>query len=110
MLNYLQEGHAVTLAASPYDVESGRGVLVNKLFGIAANDALSGEECVVYTTGCYALDKVAGESFAAGADVYYSTSVFAATSSPTGATRIGVAIKDAAAADLTVEVRLSGAW
>ena len=105
-MNYLQPGDHLTLAASPYAVESGQGVLQGKIFGIASGNAESGAEVVVAVTGVFALDKVAGESFAVGADVYYNTSVFAATSVSSGNARIGVAVKSAGSADTTVECRL----
>ena len=43
MRNYIQPGHAITLAA-PYDVVSGAGLLVGSIFGVASHDALSGAE------------------------------------------------------------------
>ena len=41
MRNYIQPGHAITLAA-PYDVVSGAGLLVGSIFGVASHDALAG--------------------------------------------------------------------
>lgn len=104
--NFRQPGDYLTLVAAPYDVLSGQGVLVNNIFGIASNDAESGQEVVVGVTGVWLLDKVVGDTFNTGSDVYYDTATFAATSNGTGTTRIGVAIKPAQSGDTSVEVRL----
>ena len=58
MRNYIQPGHAITLAA-PYDVVSGAGLLVGSIFGVASHDALSGAEVETQLTGVVDLAKVA---------------------------------------------------
>ena len=57
MRNYIQPGHAITLAA-PYDVVSGAGLLVGSIFGVASHDALSGAEVETQLTGVIDLAKV----------------------------------------------------
>jgi predicted RecA/RadA family phage recombinase len=108
--NFLQPGNHITIAASPYDVEPGQGVVPNSLFGIASGAVASGEEVVVAVEGVFELPKVSVETFAVGAPVYYDTTDFVATTTTSGTTKIGVAVKAAVSGDLTVEVRLHGAW
>ena len=70
MRNYIQPGHAITLAA-PYDVVSGAGLLVGSIFGVASHDALSGAEVEAQLTGVIDLAKVASQAWTAGAKVYW---------------------------------------
>lgn len=109
MLNYLQPGDHVTVV-TPVAVQSGQGLLCGAMFGVASCDAEVGAEVAIATVGCFLFDKVIGESFALGAPVHFALGVQAATSTATGNTVIGVAIKAAAASDNTCEVRLHGSW
>jgi predicted RecA/RadA family phage recombinase len=109
MLNYLEPGDHVTVVA-PVAVQSGEGVLCGAMFGVASCDAAIGEEVAIAVVGCFLFDKVIGETFALGAPVHFALGVQAATSTATGNTLIGVAIKAAEAGDNTCEVRLHGSW
>jgi predicted RecA/RadA family phage recombinase len=91
MRNYIQPGHALTLAA-PYDVVSGDGLLVGAIFGVASHDALSGAEVETQLTGVLDLAKVASQAWTAGAKVYWDNTAKRATTVASGNTLIGVAV------------------
>ena len=91
MRNYIQSGHAITLAA-PYDVVSGAGVLVGSIFGVASHDALSGAEVETQLTGVIDLAKVASQAWTAGAKVYWDNTAKRVTNVASGNTLIGVAV------------------
>lgn len=82
MKNYIQTGETLTVTA-PYDVASGAGCLVGKLFGIAATSALSGAEVEIKRRGVFDHAKNSAEAWTQGADLYWnnSTKVFTTTSS-----------------------------
>ena len=52
MTNFIKSGDNLTLAA-PYDVLSGGGFKVGNVFGVAANDALSGADVECNVEGVY---------------------------------------------------------
>ena len=85
MRNYIQPGHAITLAA-PYDVVSGAGLLVGSIFGVASHDALSGAEVETQLTGVIDLAKVASQAWTAGAKVYWDNSAKRVTNVASGNT------------------------
>lgn len=88
MKNYVQEGDTLEVTA-PADVNSGDGVLVGKLFGIAAHSAKQGERVNIDREGVYKLPKVAAQAWATeGIPLYWDAG--AATSDATGGkTKIG---------------------
>lgn len=104
--NYVQPGDHITIAASPVAVESGQMVIASKLAGVASGNAEIGEEVVIAVTGVFEITKTVGNVFALGADVYYDSTVHAATSGAAGTDRIGVCVEPASSADTTVKVRL----
>jgi predicted RecA/RadA family phage recombinase len=83
MRNYIQPGHAITLAA-PYDVVSGAGLLVGSIFGVASHDALSGAEVETQLTGVIDLAKVASQAWTPGAKVYWDNSAKRVTNVASG--------------------------
>ena len=91
MKNYIQPGHAITLAA-PYDVVSGAGLLVGSIFGVASHDALSGAEVETQLTGVIDLAKVASQAWTAGAKVYWDNTAKRVTNVASGNTLVGVAV------------------
>ena len=111
MRNYIQPGHAITLAA-PYDVVSGAGLLVGSIFGVASHDALSGAEVETQLTGVIDLAKVASQAWTAGAKVYWDNTAKRATNVASGNTLVGVAVLAVGAgADETIgRVRLNGSF
>ncbi|MCU1324657.1 MAG: hypothetical protein JWN34_27, partial [Bryobacterales bacterium] len=56
MLNFINKGETVTVTA-PYTVVSGAGVLVGRLFGVAADDIASGSIGEIVTRGVFELAK-----------------------------------------------------
>ncbi|MBM3653967.1 MAG: DUF2190 family protein, partial [Alphaproteobacteria bacterium] len=106
MKNFIQEGEAVTVAA-PYDVLSGAGALVGSLFGVAASGALSGADVVLHTCGVFDLKKVSAQAWTVGAKIYWDNSAKTATTTSTGNTLIGVAVKAADNPSSTGYVRLN---
>lgn len=108
MKNFIMAACAVTLAA-PYAVVSGAGCLVGHLFGVAMSDADEGDDVTLQLDGAYALKKHAGDTPAAGAQIYWDdTNKVATTAATAGNFLIGAAIAAAVAGDATVQVRLNG--
>ena len=109
MKNYVQTGDNLTLAA-PYDVSSGAGALVGVIFGVAAGDALTGEDFDSVTRGVFTLDKVGADDFSAGEAAYWDDAAKLITVVTAGNTRVGVAVAAAGAGTGTVQVRLNGSF
>ena len=111
MRNYIQPGHAITLAA-PYDVVSGAGLLVGSIFGVAAGDALSGAEVETQLTGVIDLAKVASQAWTAGAKVYWDNTAKRVTNVASGNTLVGVAViaVGSGADEVVGRVRLNGSF
>jgi predicted RecA/RadA family phage recombinase len=111
MRNYIQPGHAITLAA-PYDIASGDGLLVGAIFGIATHDALSSAEIEAQLTGVVEITKVASQAWTAGAKVYWDNTARRATNVASGNTLIGVAVLavGAGAEETVGRVRLNASF
>ena len=111
MRNYIQPGHAITLAA-PYDVASGDGLLVGAIFGVATHEALSGAEVEAQLTGVVEITKVGTQAWTAGARVYWDDTNKRATNVATDNTLIGVAVLavGAGAEEVVGRVRLNGSF
>lgn len=109
MKNLVQKGENLTLAA-PYDVASGAGVKSGLIFGVAAGAALSGADVDLVTVGVFDLPKVSTDVFAVGAAVYWDDTAKLMTSTTSGNTKIGVAVKAAANPSGNVTVRLNGTF
>lgn len=114
MKNFVQPGNNLTVAA-PYNVESGEGVLVGQLFGIAASDAQNDADVDIATVGVFDIAKPPTHQFAVGAPVYFDTATKTARShgdadsNSVGASEatIGVAVAAAGAGATTVRVKLT---
>lgn len=111
MNNFHSPGDVVTVTA-PYACTSGVGVKVSQLFGVATANAVSAATVEIMTKGVFDLAKInaASNSIAAGANVHWDDTNLKATASASSNLKIGVALAAAANTDLTVRVRLSGAW
>ncbi len=82
MKNYIQEGDTLEVTA-PADTKSGDGVMVGKLFGVAAHSAKAGERVNIDREGVYVLPKVAAQAWATeGIPLYWDAG--AVTSDATG--------------------------
>ena len=112
--NYIQKGEQLTVAA-PYNVNSGQGVLVGQLFGIAMGDALSAASVDIRTEGVVAIAKDAESVFAVGTIAYFDTTTLNVRShgdddsNSAGETEaaVGVVTKAAGAGATSVEIKLS---
>lgn len=105
--NYIQPGDTLTIPA-PAAVLSGAPVIVGDIVGIAQGNAASGAPVDVAMRGVWELPKVAANSFALGARVYWNAGNGLATSTASGNTLLGVAVEAAAADTGTVKMRLGG--
>jgi predicted RecA/RadA family phage recombinase len=106
MKNYVQEGDVITLTA-PYDVDAGEGMLVGSLFGIATTDGASGAEVEAYIgEGVFDIDKVDAQAWTQGASIYWDNSAKLVTTTSSGNTFVGFAVRIEANPTSTGRVRL----
>ncbi len=108
MKNYVQPGHAITLAA-PYAVASGDGLLVGAIFGVATANVAIGEAVEANLVGVFDLKKVASQAWSAGDKVYWDNTAKEVTKTATNNTLIGAAIEAVGngAGETTGRVRLN---
>ena len=106
MRNWNQPGNIVTVVA-PAAVNSGDGLMVGALFGVAISTAAINTAVEIALTGVVDLPKAA-VAITQGAKIYWITSTNNVTNSATGNTLIGCALEAAAVGDATVSVRLNG--
>jgi predicted RecA/RadA family phage recombinase len=109
MKNFIQNGDTITLTA-PYSVESGGGVLVGSIFGIACNSALISSEVEVKLTGVFTMAKVATESWKVGDLVYWNDATKLVTTAAAGNALIGVAVAVSTNPSGKGNLRLNGAF
>jgi predicted RecA/RadA family phage recombinase len=109
MKNYVQPGENITLTAEAA-ANSGDGVKVGTLFGIASGDAEIGDPLVLVTEGVFEMPKVATDDIAIGAAVYWRSSDGLVTTTATSNTKVGVAIMAAGNPSSAVRVRLNGTF
>ncbi len=105
--NFVQPGDTITLIA-PRNLNSGDGVLVGALFGVALASALAGANIETKTKGVWNLTKAAG-AVTQGQKLYWDNAAFNVTTTAGGNTIIGVAAQAAASGDATVRVKLNEA-
>lgn len=113
MKNFVQPGDNLTVAA-PYAVDSGEGVLIGQLFGIACGDAENGAEVDIATAGVFDIAKESADVFTVGAPVYFDTATKTArshgdadsNSAGESEALIGVCTQAAGAGATTVRVKL----
>ena len=106
MTNFVKSGDHLTLAA-PYDVLSGGGFKVGNVFGVAANDTLSGNNVECEVEGVYDLAKDASV-FAQGDLAYWDDSAKKVTSTVGSNLLIGAVEVAAATGIAVVRVNLFG--
>lgn len=107
MKNFIQEGNVIGISA-PYDVSSGDGVFLTSVFGVATNDALSGADVEIATTGVYDLAKKSTDTPAVGAKAYWDDTLKHITTTATAMKLVGVFTTAAGNGDTSVNVRLNG--
>lgn len=112
--NFIQPGDLLTVPA-PADVDSGEGVRVGVLFGVAQHDAVSGAQVTIATTGVHSLPKAPSQAWTVGAAVYWdhdaADGAVATTATTAGNILIGVAVAavGSGAGEIVGKVRLNGA-
>lgn len=106
MKNYVQPGNTITVPA-PANVLAGAGVLVGNIFGIAAYDALSGDDVEIAMTGVFDLPKVSAQEWTVGATIYWDNSEKVCTTTASSNKAIGLAILAAANPSAIGRVRLN---
>jgi predicted RecA/RadA family phage recombinase len=107
--NFVQPGETLTLAA-PAAVDSGGGVLIGSIFGVAQGDAASGALVDIATEGVWTLPKVSALAISVGDVLYWDNTAKLVNKTASGNTRIGVAVTAAANPSGTVRVRLNGSF
>ncbi|MCH4541520.1 DUF2190 family protein [Ochrobactrum sp. A-1] len=107
MRNYVQHGNIVDLTAPLAGVLSGEGFLTGDLFGVAATNAGAGQKVSTYLEGVFNLPKATGAGLVEGQKAFWDATAKKVTASDTGNTLIGHAVETAAAAAVSVAVRLA---
>lgn len=108
MKNFIQKGESLSLTAPAGGVVGGKGYLIGSLFVVAGQTAVAGAGFTGYVVDVFDLDKVAATAITTGTKVYWDATNRVVTPTATGNTLIGAAVADAASADATVRVRLTG--
>lgn len=108
MKNWIQPGDTITVAAPTGGANSGDGVLIGSLFGVATASAAEGADLELRLTGVVELPKAAG-AVTQGAKVYWDDTNRNVTTTATGNTLIGCAVLAAAPGDALIRLRLNGA-
>lgn len=104
MKTKIQEGDKLELTA-PYAVNSGDGLLVGSLFGVAAFTAANGEQVTAHTRGVFELPKLSTDVVAAGDVLHWdNTNKRLTKTSVTGMYAVGKATKAAGNGVTTVEI------
>ena len=110
MKNYIANGNVVTMTA-PYAVNSGDGLLVGSLFGVAQTTAAIGASVEAVVDGVVDLTKVSAQAWATvGLLIYWDGAAKNATTTSTSNKLIGVNIATAANPSATGRVRLNGSF
>ncbi len=106
MRNFIQPGDSITIEA-PAALESGEGLLVGQLFGVAATKVASGATVALSTAGVFDLPKEATtDTFSLGDPVEWDAVNKRVIALDSGH-KIGVATGAAVATAGTVSVRLT---
>jgi predicted RecA/RadA family phage recombinase len=107
MRNFVKPGKMITVIAAE-NYASGDGVIVGSIFGIAAKDALIGQQVEICVEGVFALTKAAGP-LAQGTPVYWTvgSGTMLGSVAASGTLKIGVVADAALSGDATVNVRLN---
>ncbi|MBQ4824381.1 DUF2190 family protein [Leisingera sp. HS039] len=106
MKNYVQPGDNITLTATA-DVNSGDGVLIGNIFGVATSAAATGEKVTLARHGVFELPKTSALAWGEGDKIYWTGTECSATAS--GNKLIGAAVAVAANPSATGTVLLDGA-
>lgn len=106
--NFIQNGDHLTVPA-PANVDSGFGVVVGVIFGVATTDALAGADVVIARCGVYELPKTSAQAWTVGQAIYWDPTPGEATTATTaGNLFIGAAAAAASNPSSTGAVLLNG--
>lgn len=105
MKNYVQPGDVITVTA-PYAVNSGDGVLVGALFGVACGAAASGAEVEIRTYGVFDLAALSTDTATQGTKLYWDNANKRLTVTATSNTLVGAALRAKASGDTTARVKV----
>lgn len=110
--NKIADGKVLTMIAPAGGVVSGTGYKIGDIFGVATVSADAGAEFALDLEGVYPLPKAAAITPNPGVKLYWDDTAKAITTTASGNTLVGAhAGKVAAgAADVTIRVRLNGAF
>jgi predicted RecA/RadA family phage recombinase len=106
MKNYIQPGTNLTMP-TPETVSAGQAILIGSIFGVAASDAVIGNNLDLVTEGVFTLPK-ANVSLTLGAKLYWDDAAKKVTTVAAGNAYIGTAVEAVATVALTAPVRLNG--
>lgn len=108
---YVHDGSVIPVVA-PAAKNSGEGVKVGNIFGVALTNAASAANLSISTAGLHSIRKLNGasSSFAQGANVHWDDTNANCTVSATSNLKIGTAVAAASNDAVVVDVRLTGAW
>jgi predicted RecA/RadA family phage recombinase len=109
MKNFVAVGDTLTITAGA-DIDSGDGVLVGSIFGVAAGDIANGAEGVINLRGVYDLPKVGSQAWTVGVRVYWTGTACTTTASSNKLIGVAVAAVGSGAGETTGRVRLSAAF
>lgn len=95
MKNYRGPADTVEVTA-PADVNSGDGVLVGKLFGVAAFSAKAGQRVNISCSGIFTLPKTSAQAWTEGAVLYWDGAKLTTADNAGANTKVGYAAAVAA--------------
>jgi predicted RecA/RadA family phage recombinase len=104
--NFVQPGDTLTLVA-PTNVKSGGVVVVGALAGIAAYDALQGEDVEVSLEGVFAVPKTTPGGINQGDKAYWDAGASKVTTTAGSNLLLGVCVLTAGTSETTCRVKLA---
>lgn len=104
MKNAVQTGDLVTVTA-PRTLSAGAGFLFGTLFLVAQSDAASGAQVVGAANGVFDIPKATG-AVTGGVKLYWDNTNFVLTTTSSGNTHVGTAMRSQLSADPTARIRL----
>jgi predicted RecA/RadA family phage recombinase len=108
MKNFIQNGDVITVAAPSGGVQSGDGVIVGSLFGVAAFTAAEDEPVEIATRGVHVLPKNSTAVLAQGSRVAWDATEKRIDLPGSGLYPIGIVTVPAGNGFNSVQVRLDG--
>lgn len=108
MKNFVQNGHMIAVPAPTGGIESGAGIIIGNLFGIAAMDAAEGKDVEIATTGVFDLPKAPAAVFTLGQLASWDATNNQVVAPATGMYPIGIVTQAAANGSTMARVRLDG--